>query len=135
MLDSLGAVDDEHVIVLGKDGPELMCALLRAGVLQVTHLGSHERLEADSASLVIVPRLASLECLASALPSIRRALGPNGRVAICADPLPSTQIRVRRFLTLHGFAGLRTSRKAADRHYAPSFPGSPFVAVPDRSQA
>ncbi len=56
---SLGAIEDEeHILVLGKDGPDLMCALLRAGATQVTHLRSHERLEADSASLVIVPHVA-----------------------------------------------------------------------------
>ena len=32
LLDSLGAIEDEeNVIVLGRDGPDLMCALLRAG--------------------------------------------------------------------------------------------------------
>jgi hypothetical protein len=57
LLDHLGAIEaEEHIIVLGSDGPDLMCALLRAGAPQVTHLRSHERLEADSASLVIVPR-------------------------------------------------------------------------------
>ncbi len=46
LLDSLGAVEDEeHILVLGNDGPDLMCALLRAGARQVTHVRSHERLE------------------------------------------------------------------------------------------
>jgi hypothetical protein len=32
LLDSLGAIEDEeHILVLGRDGPDLMCALLRAG--------------------------------------------------------------------------------------------------------
>jgi hypothetical protein len=106
LLDSLGGVDDEHITVLGKDGPDLMCAQ------QVTHLCTHERLEADSASLVIVPRPGSLNWLTGELPSIRRALGPNGRLALCIDPLPSVQSRIRRLLTLHGFAGVRTSRAA-----------------------
>jgi len=110
LLDSLGGVDDEHIIVLGKDGPDLMCALLRAGAPQVTHLCTHERLEADSASLVIVPRPGAPDWLTGALPSIRRALGPNGRLALCIDPLPSVQSRIRRLLTLHGFAGVRASR-------------------------
>jgi hypothetical protein len=114
LLDSLGGVDDEHIIVLGKDGPELMCALLRAGAPQVTHLCTHERLELDSASLVIVPRLHSPDWLATALPAIRRALRANGRLAVCIDPLPSTQGRVRRLLTLNGF-GTMSNRRVVGR--------------------
>ena len=75
LLDSLGAIEDEeNIIVLGRDGPDLMCALLRAGAPQVTHLRTHERLEAGSASLVIVPHVTSLDWLETALSSIRRAL-------------------------------------------------------------
>jgi hypothetical protein len=113
LLDSLGAIEDEeNVIVLGTDGPDLMCALLRAGAPQVTHLRTHERLEAGSASLVIVPQMISLDWLATALPSIRRALGESGRLAICVDPLPATQSGIRRLLTQHGFAAVRSARAA-----------------------
>src|ERR1700722_8154671 len=53
-LERLGSIEDEdHILVVGKDGLDLMCALLRAGATQVTHLCSHERPEADSASLAI----------------------------------------------------------------------------------
>ena len=62
LLDSLGAIEDEeNVIVLGRGGSDLMCALMRAGAPQVTHLLTHERLEAESASLVIVPQMTSLD--------------------------------------------------------------------------
>src|ERR1700729_2076461 len=95
LLDCLGSIEDEpNIIVLGRDGPDLMCALLRVGAPQVTHLSSHDHLESDSASLVIVPRVPSLDWLDSALPTIRRALVMNGRLAICVDPLPATQQRV-----------------------------------------
>src|SRR4051794_8228903 len=41
LLETLGAIEDEeHILVLGSDGPDLMCALLRAGAPQVTHLRS-----------------------------------------------------------------------------------------------
>src|SRR5580704_12405350 len=79
LLDSLGAIEDEeHILVLGRDGPDLMCALLRAGAPQVTHLCWHDRLEAGSASLVIVPHAPSLDWLEGALSPIRRALLANG---------------------------------------------------------
>jgi hypothetical protein len=113
LLDSLGAIQDEaQIIVLGGDGPDLMCALLRAGAPQVTHLRSHERLEAESASLVIVPLVPTLDWLEGALSPIRRALVANGRLTICVDPLPTLQNRVRRMLTVHGFTSMRASRTA-----------------------
>jgi len=113
LLEVLEDIEDEsHVLVLGRDGPDLMCALLRAGVPQVTHLRSYERLEADSASLVIVPHVLSLDWLEGALSPIRRALFANGRLAACVDPLPATQNRVARMLTLHGFTAIRASRAA-----------------------
>lgn len=110
LLDCLGTIEDEgNIIVLGRDGPDLMCALLRAGARQVTHLCSHERLEANSASLVIIPQVSSLDWLQSGLPSVRRILGANGRLAVRVDPLPSMQNRVRRMLTQHGFVAIRAS--------------------------
>ena len=113
LLEVLGAIEDEdHILVLGRDGPDLMCALLRAGAPRVTHLRSHERLEADSASLVIVPHVPSLDWLESALSPIRHALFANGHLAVCVDPLPMTQARVHRMLKLHGFAAIRASRVA-----------------------
>jgi hypothetical protein len=113
LLDSLGAVKDEdHILVLGGNGPDLMCALLRAGAAQVTHLRSFERPEADSASLVIVPKVPSVDWLASALPRIRRALMVNGRVAICVDIVPTLENALRRMLTLHGFVAIHAVRTA-----------------------
>jgi hypothetical protein len=112
-LEALGAIEDEsHILVLGRDGPDLMCALLRAGAPQVTHLRSYERLEADSASLVVVPHVPSLDWLECALSPIRRALFANGRLAVFVDPLPSAQNRLSRMLTLHGFTAIRASRAA-----------------------
>ena len=113
LMDSLGTIEDEaSILVLGRDGPDLMCALLRAGAPQVAHLRSHERLEADSASLVIIPQVPSLDWLQSGLTSIRRALVANGRLVVCIVPLPSAQTRVRRVLTLHGFTAIHASRAA-----------------------
>ena len=113
LLEALGEIEDEsHVLVLGRDGPDLMCALLRAGAPQVTHLHSYERLEADTANLVIVPHVPSLDWLEGALSPICRALFANGRLAVCVDPLPNTQNRVARMLKLHGFTAIRASHAA-----------------------
>jgi hypothetical protein len=113
LLEALGEIEDEnHILVLGRDGPDLMCALLRAGAPQVTHFRSYERLEADSSNLVIVPHVPSLDWLEGALSQIRRALFANGRLAVCVDPLPNTQNRVARMLKLHGFTAIRASHAA-----------------------
>src|ERR1700722_1200861 len=83
--DAFGPVEDEdHILVIGGQGPELMCALLRAGAANVTHLRAYERPEADSASLVIVPGVNSLDWLATVLPAIRRALTAQGRIVLLA---------------------------------------------------
>ncbi len=115
LFENLGAIEDEdHILVIGKDGPELMCALLRAGATQVTHLCSHERPAPDSVSLAIVPNVASLDWLAAALPSIRRALIANGRLVVSIATQSTSQNVVRRMLVLHGFGAIRT-RITADR--------------------
>ena len=112
-LDWVGAIDDEdHILVLGGHGPGLMCALLRAGAANVTHLCSHERPEAGSASLVIVPRVPSLDWLATALPSIRRAMVANGRLIVRGGAQFNFQVDARRMLTLHGFTAIRANNTA-----------------------
>jgi hypothetical protein len=115
LLENLGEIEDEaSIIVLGKDGPDLMCALMRAGAPNVTHLRSPERIESGSASLLIIPHLPSLDWLQTALAPIRRALTENGRLVLCIDPLPSMQTRVRAMLGLHGFTAIH-ARRASGR--------------------
>ena len=112
-LDWVGAIDDEeHILVLGGYGPGLMCALLRAGAAHVTHLCSHERLEAGSASLVIVPHVPSLDWLATALPSIRRALTANGRLILRGGTQFNFQVDARRMLVFDGFTAFRANNTA-----------------------
>jgi hypothetical protein len=89
-----------------------MCALLRAGAPRVTHLRSHERLEADSASLVVVPDTCSVDWLESALLQIRRALCANGRLVVCVDPMPAAHKRVCRMLRRFGLVAIGASRAA-----------------------
>jgi hypothetical protein len=86
-----------------------MCALIRAGAASVTHLCAHERPDTASASLLIVPRVPSPDWLAAALPSIRRALTQQGRVAIQDGPLGTMQTQIRRMLTRHGFVDIHAT--------------------------
>ena len=108
LLEAIGPIEeDDHILVLGGLGPELMCALLRAGATNVIHLRAHERPEADSASLVIVPRVPSLDWLATAMPSIHRALTAHGRLVLHAGTQLTMQTQIRRMLTLHGLSEIR----------------------------
>jgi hypothetical protein len=59
----------------------------------VTHLCSHERLEAESTSPVIIAQIPSLDWLEHALPSVRRALLPTGRLMMTVDALPGALVR------------------------------------------
>jgi hypothetical protein len=114
-LEGLGSVEHEdQIVVLGGNGPELMCALLRAGAENVIHLRLNERPEPGTASLLIVPRVPSLDWLATALGSIRRALTPDGRLKIFVGPHQTTQTQIRRMLTLHGFTAIRANGLVPD---------------------
>lgn len=109
----IGAIEDEkHILVIGGYGPGMTCALLRAGAAPVTHLFSHERPETGSASLVIVPRVPSLDWLATALPSIRRALVANGHLVVRGGTQFNFLVEARRILTLHGFTSIRATHTA-----------------------
>jgi hypothetical protein len=112
-LDWIGAIeDDDHVLVLGGYGPGVMCALLRAGATRVTHLRAHERPEAGSASLAIVPQLPSTDWLATALPSIRRALTAGGRLVVRGGMRSIVRTEVLRILNMNGFTAVRVSNTA-----------------------
>ena len=109
----IGTIDDqERILVIGGYGPGMPCALLRAGAAPVTHLCSHERPETGSASLVIVPRVPSLDWLATALPSIRRALVANGHLVVRGGVQFNFLVEARRILKLHGFTSIRASNTA-----------------------
>lgn len=110
-LASLGSLDDEHVLLLGTAGADLVCALLRAGASQVTHLRDCDRLEPDSASLVLVPHIPCLAWLVSALPAIRGALAVTGRLVLVMQEVdPIGAHRIRRLLVQNGLIPVRISR-------------------------
>lgn len=104
--------DQKAILVIGGYGPGMPCALLRAGAAPVTHVFSHERPETGSASLVIVPRVPSLDWLATALPSIRRALVANGQLVVRGGTQFNFLVEARRILKLHGFTSIRATHTA-----------------------
>jgi hypothetical protein len=124
----LGPIEDvDHILVFGGQGPELMCALLHAGAANVTHLRGHERPEPDSASLVIVPRVPSIDWLATALPSICRALTSGGRLMLHAGGPAATRTRIGRMLTLLGLTAVQTHATADGQVLSATRPGRQFA--------
>ena len=111
LVEWLGDVSTEHVVVFGR-GLDLICALLHAGAAEATLRCSHERLEPQMASLVIVPALSSTDWLAAALPHIRRTLVATGRLVLEIGPPAGQQQEnaIRRQLKLHGFCAVHVSR-------------------------
>lgn len=108
LLAQIGDVENEHILLLGHNEIDLMCTLLRAGALEVSHLGSPELAEPESASMVIVPHMPSSAWLTRALRAIGRALFPTGRIILCpthADMMAAS--RIRRALMLHGYSKIQ----------------------------
>ena len=116
LLDAIGDPADEHILVLGNDGPDLMCALVRAGAIEVIHLNSYERLHPDTVGIAVVPRLPSLNWLAAALPAIRRALFPTGRLVLYSETAGevATANRIRSMLLRHGYCKIRCTMETKD---------------------
>jgi hypothetical protein len=112
LLEQIADVENEHILLLGHHGVDLMCALLRAGALEVTHLNSPERAEPESATIVIVPRMPSHDWLADALRSIGRILLPTGRLILCVSSAADvvTVNRVRRTLARHGYSKIHATK-------------------------
>jgi hypothetical protein len=84
LLDYVSDVAGAHALILGTDGADLMCALLRRGCAAATALCRSENIEARSADLVIIPH-ASPATIEQTLYQARRALTPNGRVVLRVD--------------------------------------------------
>ena len=87
LLNLIGEMDGEHVLLVGSNVLELMCALLRRGAGEVTLLRPTVRPEPRTVDLAIIARVGSLDAAVTAIGHARRALtaagparaGPTGR--------------------------------------------------------
>jgi hypothetical protein len=107
----VGACD--HVLLVGEDTLDLMCALLRRGCGAVTVLRPNDPVHPEPADLAILPRLETLAQATQALTLARRALGGSGRVvAQIADAGDELLIRgVQRLLRGLAFSRVRLVRQ------------------------
>jgi hypothetical protein len=115
LLAACGDVSDERVLIVGPDGPDTMCALIRRGARQVTALRHADRPEAASADLVVAPHIGSASDAQAVLAFTRRALAPFGRVVLILPTQKGDELarRVARMLPNHALSLVRARRVGA----------------------
>ncbi len=104
---ALGDVSDEEILVIASNGLDVTCDLIRRGARSVTLMRSGSRPEAQSATLVVIPEVPSLEWLTCVLGHAHRALLPTGRLVLrlrCAGRQLAAQ--VTRMLRVHGYTAV-----------------------------
>jgi hypothetical protein len=99
-----------RVVVTAPDALELTCHLLRRGYRAVTMVRRCERVPAETADIVIIPRLVSLETMAPAIACARRILAPLGSLVIRVDSDGPSTGDVLPLLKQNGFSKIRTRR-------------------------
>ena len=109
LLDCLELSDDDHVLVIGDDTLDLMCALLRRGCGAVTVMRPHEGVRPEPVELVVVPAVRDAATAAHALALARRALGAGGRLVLHVphDPGHAVTTDIARVLRAQAFGAVR----------------------------
>jgi hypothetical protein len=109
LLHAAGDVSDEHVLVVGGNALDLMCALFRGGVAEAILLRPGVRPDHETTDLVIVTEVKSLDYAAAAVMHARRALTKSGRIVlrVSATPERCPVREVARMLRTDGFASVR----------------------------
>jgi hypothetical protein len=115
LLAACGDVSDDRVLVVGPDGLDAMCALIRQGAPQVTALRHAERPEAASADLMVAPHVETMAEAEGLLASTRRALAPFGRVVLVLPTQKADQLarHVARMLPTYALSLVRARRVGA----------------------
>jgi hypothetical protein len=107
LLSLAGPIGDRRVLVVAAHGLDLMCGLIRRGCRAATHLRIGDQPEAGGFDLMLLPGMAELPSLDTAVRLVRRSLAPRGRVVI-GVPDARTAAALGRRLRLNGFCQLRS---------------------------
>lgn len=101
---------ESRVVVTAPDALELTCTLLRRGLRAVTMARRYERVPSGAADIVIIPRLAGGDAMASTIAAARRMLAPLGSLVLrvaSEGPQPCVG-SVTPLLREQGFSRIRT---------------------------
>jgi hypothetical protein len=131
LLAACGDVSGERVLIVGPDGLDPMCALIRQGARQVTALRHADRPEAASADLVIAPHIETEAEALGLLGFARRALAPFGRVVLMLPTEKADRLarRVARMLPEHALSLVRARRVGAWTLIAAERPYSTIIGL------
>jgi hypothetical protein len=132
LLQLAGEVRDEHVLIIGPRGLEIMCALLREGAAEAILLRDGMRRDSGPADLAIVTEAGSLDRMATTINLARHALGAAGRIIlrIATDPTQRLARAAARTLKMSGFSAVRIRAIGGCAFVAGEIPSfGPFVRV------
>jgi hypothetical protein len=109
LLDWAEPLDGARVLVVGHGALDLICGLIRRGCTAATEIQPHGRLApgADSADLVIAPRVESPTQARAAIDWAARALVMGGRFA-ARDATGHLRQELAALLSAQGFCRVRT---------------------------
>lgn len=92
LLDGVGPTTRKRVLTLGEDTLEVLCALIRRGCTEAAELRLDDRPEAQSAHVVLVPHITSVNEARRAIAQAKRALVTHGRIIIRVASNPPSQV-------------------------------------------
>jgi hypothetical protein len=105
LLDSVGPVEDAHVLVIGDATLGMLCGLIRRGCTAAAEMQLHDRPITEPVEIVVVPRLGRQDDAARAVELARRVLQPGGRIVL-RDPTGALAQETAELLRRHGFSGV-----------------------------
>ena len=110
LLGFAGPVAGRHALIVGAPGPELLCALLRAGCEAALSVREVGKLGERGYDLVLAPCLQDETGATRLARFAARALSPAGRLVARADGAPNGAVcaSLARALRQEGFAAIQT---------------------------
>ena len=107
---------DSRIALISPGALDLACSMLRRGYQTVSVVWLDDRMPAHQFDIVIIPRPATAEFIARAVPLARRLLAPMGAIALRLAPDGPEALRAwaRQQLALNGFTAVRVATAAGE---------------------
>jgi hypothetical protein len=105
LLDSVGPVEEAHVLVIGDATLGMLCGLIRRGCTAAAEMQLHDRPITGPVEIVVVPRLERQDGAVRAVELARRVLQPGGRIVL-RDATGALAQETAALLRRHGFSAV-----------------------------